>query len=97
MYANEKIEKMNREALENLQLERLKKIVDWAYEKSSFYKKTFDQANFKPEDIQTLADVKKIPFLTLEEINRNDSQEFLTLPLSGIVRIFPQSGQIFQD
>ena len=87
MYANEKIEKMNREALENLQLERLKKIVDWAYEKSSFYKKTFDQANFKPEDIQTLADVKKIPFLTLEEINRNDPQDILTLPLSSIVRI----------
>ena len=87
MYANEQLEKMDRETLENLQLERLKKIVGWAYEKSSFYKKTFDNANLKPEDIQTLADVKKIPFLTLEELNRNDSQDFLTLPLSSIVRI----------
>lgn len=87
MYANEKVEKMDRETLENLKLERLKKIVDWAYEKSSFYKKSFDNANLKPEDIKTLADVKKIPFLTLEEINRTDSQDFLTLPLSSIVRI----------
>ena len=87
MYANEKLEKMDRETLENLQLERLKKIIDWACEKSSFYKKSFDAANLKSADIQTLADVKKIPFLTLEEINRNDSQDFLTLPLSSIVRI----------
>ena len=81
------MEKISRSDLENLQLDRLKKIVGWAYEKSSFYKKSFDNANLKPEDIQTLADVKKIPFLTLEELNRNDSQDFLTLPLSSIVRI----------
>ena len=66
MYANEKFEKMDRETLENLQLERLKKIVGWAYEKSSFYKKSFDNANLN---------------------NRTDSQDFLTLPLSSIVRI----------
>jgi len=58
MYANEKVEKMDRETLENLKLERLKKIVDWAYEKSSFYKKSFDNANLKPDDIKSLADVK---------------------------------------
>ena len=87
MYANEQLEKIDRVALENLQLERLKKIVAWSYEKTSFYKKSFDNANLKPQDIQTLADVKQIPFLTLEEINRTNSQDFLTLPLSSIVRI----------
>ena len=87
MYANEQIEKMDREELKNLQLEKLKKIVAWAYEKSSCYKKTFDAVNFKPEDLQSLEDIKKIPFLTLEEINRNDAYDFLTLPLSSIVRV----------
>ena len=87
MYANEQIEKMNRAEIENLQLEKLKKTVAWAYEKSSYYKKSFDAANLKPEDIQNLSDVKKIPFLTLEEMNRTDPQDFLTLPLSSIVRI----------
>ena len=87
MYANEQQEKMNRETIEKLQLERLKKMLDWAYEKSKFYRNSFDAAGVKLEDIQTLADIQKLPFLTLEEINRTDAQDFLTLPLSSIVRV----------
>ncbi len=87
MYANEKIETINREDLENLQLERLKKIVAHAYEKSSFYRNSFDKVGIKPENIFSLADIQKLPFLTLEQINRTDIFDFLTLPLSGILRI----------
>ena len=87
MCANEQQEKMNRDAIQAIQLERLQKLVRWAYDKSAFYRTTFDAAGVKPEDIKTLADVQKLPFLTLEEINRTDAQDFLTLPLSGIVRI----------
>ena len=87
MYANEQLEKMDRAAIENLQLERLKKIVDWAYSKTEFYRCSFDKAEIKPADIQKLSDVQKLPFLTLEEINRTDAQDFLTLPLSSIVRV----------
>ena len=87
MYANEQQEKMNHADIETLQLERLKKMVAWAYEKSEFYRRSFDESGIKPKDIETLADIQKLPFLTLEEINRTDAQDFLTLPLSGIVRI----------
>ena len=87
MYANEQQEKMDRHTIENLQLERLKKIVGWAYEKSNFYRNSLNNAGVKPEDIQTLADIQKLPFLTLEEVNRTDAQDFLTLPLSSIVRV----------
>lgn len=87
MYANERQEKMSREDIESLQLDRLKKIVAWAYEKSEFYRCSFDKYGIKPQDIEKLSDVQKLPFLTLEEINRTDAQDFLTLPLSGIVRV----------
>gem|GEM_PF-133610 len=87
MFANEQQEKMDRGTIQTLQLERLKKIVDWAYEKSAFYRCSFDAAGIKPKDIATLADIQKLPFLTLEEINRTDAQDFLTLPMSGIVRL----------
>lgn len=87
MYASEQTEKMEREKLAALQLERLKKIVSHAYEKSAFYRRSFDRAGVKPDDLESLADVRKLPFLTLEEINRTDAFDFLTLPLSGIVRI----------
>lgn len=87
MYANEKIETTAREDLEKLQLERLKKTVAHAYEKSSFYRDSFDKVGIKPENIFSLADIQKLPFLTLEQINRTDIFDFLTLPLSGILRI----------
>ena len=87
MYANEKIEKIDREELNSLQLERLQNIVAHAYEKSSFYKKSFDDVGVKPDDIQKLSDIKKLPFVTLEEIKRADNFDLLTFPLSSILRI----------
>ena len=87
MCANEKIEKINRQELTELQTERLKKIISFAYEKSKFYRQSFDKVGIKPENILNLNDVQKLPFLTLEEIKRTDFFDFLTLPLSGILRI----------
>ena len=87
MYANEQMEKINRADLIELQTERLKKVISHAYEKSSFYRRSFDKVGVKPENIFTLEDIKKFPFLTLEEIKRTDFYDFLTLPLSGILRI----------
>ncbi len=87
MYANERMEKISREDLQDLQLERLKKIIGWAYEKSAFYRNSFDKAGVGPQDIQTLQDVRKLPFLTYAELNRADAQDFLTLPFSSIVRV----------
>lgn len=78
---------MRREEIETLQLERLKKTIEWVYEKSKFYQQSFKRAGVKPEDLQTIEDIKKFPFLTLTELNREDSMDFLTLPLSSIVRI----------
>ena len=86
------IEQISRADLESLQLERLKKIVAWAYEKSSFYQKSFRSHGVAPEDIQTLADIDKLPLLTREEIFSVDAQEFLTLPLSSVVRVSELGG-----
>ena len=70
-----------------MQFERLKKIIGWAYEKSLFYRQSFDKAGVTADDLKTVDDIKKFPFLTLAELKRADSMDFLTLPLSGIVRI----------
>lgn len=86
MFANEQMERIRREELEILQLERLRKIIAWAYEKSAFYQRTFRANAVKPEDIQSLADVSKLPFMTRDELVGNEF-ELLTLPLSSVVRI----------
>ena len=80
------IESIRREELEILQLERLRKVIAWAYDKSAFYQRTFQAHDVKPEDIQSLADVSKLPFLTRDELIGKEL-ELLTLPLSSIVRI----------
>ena len=86
MYANEKIETMSREDLQALQLERLKKTVSWAYEKSAYYHQVFHKRKIKPEDIQSLEDIKKLPFLNLAALHRADPLDILTLPLSSVLR-----------
>ena len=86
MYANEKIETMSREDLKALQLERLKKTVSWAYEKSAYYRQVFNRRKIKPEMIQELKDIQKLPFLNLSELHRTDALDILTLPLSSIMR-----------
>lgn len=62
-YWNEEIETLDRKALEKLQLERLKDIIKFSYENSPYYKRTFDAAGVKPEDIKELSDISEFPFI----------------------------------
>lgn len=86
MYANQQIEQLDRESMQALQLERLKKQLKWAEEKSFFYQQKFSKAGVKASDIQSLEDVKRLPFLTSNELFQIDSLDMLTMPLSGIIR-----------
>lgn len=86
MYANAQAETISRDDLESLQLDRLRKIVEWAYEKSAYYNQLFRRRNIKPDCIQSLADLKLLPFLNLSTLHRTDALDILTLPLSGVLR-----------
>ena len=86
MYANERIETMSREELKALQLERLKKTVEWVFEKSAYYQQVFRRRKLKPDCIQSLEDIQKLPFLNLATLHRTDVLDILTLPLSSVMR-----------
>lgn len=86
MYANERVEKMNRDELQALQWERLQRVIKWAYNKSPFYQQSFNKVGVKPEDIKELADITKLPFLTAVSLHRIDALDILTTPLSSILR-----------
>lgn len=62
-YFQPDIETMPVEKLKALQLERLRKMVAYAYESSPFYRKLYDGAGLQPRDIKSLEDLRKIPFL----------------------------------
>ena len=60
-YWNPKNETMPREQLGQLQLAKLKRQVEWAYNTSAFHKRQFDKSGFKPEQIKSLDDLRRIP------------------------------------
>ena len=67
-YWNPKTETMPRDQLRNLQLMKLKRLVNWSYDHSLFWRNKLDQVGVKPTDIRTLEDIKLIPFLTRNEL-----------------------------
>jgi len=66
-YWNPKNETMARDDLHALQLYKLRRMVAWAYANSPFHRAHFDAAGLTPEYIQTLDDLRRIPFMTREE------------------------------
>ncbi|MFH1240855.1 MAG: AMP-binding protein [Pseudomonadota bacterium] len=52
-------------------LPRLQAQVQYAYEYSPLYRRKWDRAGIRPEDIRSLRDFEQIPFLTKEEIRRD--------------------------
>ncbi len=66
-YWNAKNETRPREELEALQLIKLRRLCEWAYATTPFHQRRFDEAGFKPEQLKTLDDLRRIPFMTREE------------------------------
>ena len=72
--------------MQALQLERLQKQLKWVEEKSLYYQQKFAKAGVSAKDVQSLEDIRRLPFLTSNELFQVDSLDLLTLPLSGILR-----------
>ena len=66
-YWNPKNETLPREDLQRLQLVKLQRMSRWAYERSPFHRAQFDAAGFHPDQIHTLDDLRRIPFMTRED------------------------------
>ena len=62
MYWNESIECMDRDQLREIQSRRLKKIVNYCYHNTPFYRKKFQEMDITPDDINGIEDITKLPF-----------------------------------
>ncbi|MBE3558175.1 MAG: phenylacetate--CoA ligase [Ktedonobacteraceae bacterium] len=69
-FFNEEIETLPKEKLKALQLKRLQAIVERAYHQNRFYRKLYDEAGVKPTDIQSLEDIRKLPFLEKKTVRQ---------------------------
>ena len=71
MIWNKEMECADRETMRALQLKKLKETVKYEYDNVPYYREKMDKAGVKPEDIQTLEDIRKLPFITKEDIAAN--------------------------
>ena len=90
-YFNPELETMPREQLEVLQLERLKATVQHCMF-SPFYQKKFKELGITPDDIQSLADVSRLPFTTKEDLRDNYPFGLACVPMKECVRLHSSSG-----
>ncbi|MCL2834522.1 MAG: phenylacetate--CoA ligase [Treponema sp.] len=91
-YRSPEIEKMPRNELEALQLSKLKTAVGWAL-RTPHYGRVLPAAGIKsPDDIRSLADIRKIPFTTKEDLRKGFPYGFVSVPLEDVVRLHASSG-----
>ncbi|MGI5848551.1 MAG: phenylacetate--CoA ligase family protein [Christensenellales bacterium] len=92
MIWNERVECAPRDTIEALQLERLKSTVERCYNNVEHYRKKLDDAGVCPKDINTLKDIRKIPFTVKDELRKNYPYKLFAVPMKDIVRIHASSG-----
>lgn len=83
---------LSRKEYEEIKLERLKWTVKRAYENVKFYRDRFDKIGLKPEHIQTLKDIEKIPYTSKLDLRENYPFKLFAEPMSKIVRLHASSG-----
>ena len=87
-----KEETLSRQEIEKLQLERLQETVNRVYEKVLPYRKKMDEMGVKPQDIKTLKDLAKLPFVTKQDMRDNYPFGLFAVPKEELVRIHASSG-----
>ncbi len=89
---NPMIECMERSKLRELQNQRLRETVALEYERVPLYRERMDALGVKPEDIQTVDDLYKLPFMEKTDLRDNFPYGLLASDLTDIVRIQGSSG-----
>lgn len=88
----EPIETASRDELQALQLERLRRTLQHAYDNVPHYRRAFDSRGVHPSDCRTLADLAKFPFTTKGDLRANYPFGMFAVPREQVVRVHASSG-----
>ena len=91
-YYQPEIETASREQIKAWQDERLVKQVQHVWDNVPYYRKKMEEKGLTPADIQSTADLHKLPFLTKDDLREAYPYGLLGKPLSECVRIQSTSG-----
>lgn len=91
-YYQPEIECASVEELRRIQNEKLVKQVKHVYENVEYYRNLMDEKGVKPEDIRSVDDLHKLPFLTKADLRDAYPYGLLATDLKNCVRIQSTSG-----
>ena len=91
-YYQPEIETATREKLREIQSARLRKMVRNCYDNIPFYEKKFDDMGLKPDDIQSIDDIAKLPFTVKQDLRDNYPYGLFAVGRDELVRIHASSG-----
>ena len=91
-YYQPEVECASREQIREWQDERLTKQVKHVYDNVPYYRAKMEEVGLVPEDIKSMDDLHKLPFLTKEDLREAYPYGLLAVPLSDCVRIQSTSG-----
>jgi phenylacetate-CoA ligase len=88
----EPIETASREALQALQIERMRWSLAHAYENVPHYRKAFDKAGVHPDALKSLAELARFPFTLKTDLRDNYPFGMFAVPRKDVVRVHASSG-----
>lgn len=97
-YWNPILETAPLEKLQGLQVKKFKRIFEWAYNNSPFYKKLYQDAGMEPGDIKSYEDIKKVPKIDKGMLRDVQSRppfpygDMLAVPLTEVTEFRQTSG-----
>src|SRR5512147_1647544 len=83
---------MDREELEQLQLERLESTLNRVYMNVPFYRRKFDALKLDMDGIKSTDDIRRLPFTAKNDLRDNYPYGLFAVPLREVVRIHASSG-----
>lgn len=91
-YYQKEIETASYEQIRQWQSERLVKTVKHVYENNKYYRRLMEEKGVTPDDIKSVDDLHKLPFLTKDDLREAYPYGLMSKPLSECVRIQSTSG-----
>jgi phenylacetate-CoA ligase len=92
MYWNKEIECMPVEELKKLQYRSFKTLIERLYDTNKFYHDRMKSVDVRPNDIQSLKDVQKLPFMYKNDLRENYPTKLFSVPKEEITRFHVSSG-----
>ena len=98
MYWNPLLETLPQEKLRSLQLKKFRRIVEWAYDNSPFYRRLYEDAHMEPGDVKRFEDISKVPKINkdmMREVQQHDPfpyGDMLSVPIERVTTFRQTSG-----